>query len=232
MLRAMREGSQKHPWILWLILITITVTFVIVGAWDYQGSRANIVAEVGPYEISIDEYRRTKNNISRFYREQLKNEDIKEEVVQQLAINSLIQAKTWSILADQLELSISPEELLDAVVAQKEFHQDGKFNPLYYERLLKANRTTPQEYEHQKTDQLVSDRARLLVMESTTLTPAELKEVKELAARQASEGSEPDAVTVERVKQQFLFQKKQRAVQAFQAQLHAKADVQIHEELL
>ena len=45
MLRTMREGSQRHPWILWTILILIAVTFVIVGAWDYQGSPANAVAE-------------------------------------------------------------------------------------------------------------------------------------------------------------------------------------------
>ena len=45
MLRTMREGSEKHPWILWSILIAITVTFVIVGAWDYEGSPTNTVAE-------------------------------------------------------------------------------------------------------------------------------------------------------------------------------------------
>ena len=79
---------------------------------------------------------------------------------------------------------------------------------------------------------LIRDKARLLVMESTTLTPAELKEVNELAARQASEGSEPDAATLERIKLQFLFQKKQRAVQAFQAAMRSNAEVRIHEELL
>ena len=233
MLRAMREGSQKHPWILWLILITITVTFVIVGAWDYQGSQANVVAEVGPYKVSLDEYRRTKQNYSRFYREQLKQEDVKEETIQQLAITSLVEAKTWNIMADQLGLSIAPEELTEAIVAQKEFHRDGKFDPQFYERLLQANRMTPHEFEEQRTVELIRDKARLLVMESTTLTPAELKEVNELASRQASEGSdEPDAATLERIKLQFLFQKKQRSVQAFQAAMRANAEVQVHEELL
>ena len=151
MLRAMREGSQKHPWILWLILITITVTFVIVGAWDYQGSQANVVAEVGPYQVSLQEYRRTKQNYDRFYREQLKQEDVKEEVIQQLAINSLVEAKTWTIMAEQLGLSIAPEELTEAIVSQKEFHRDGKFDPQFYERLLKANRMTPHEFEEQRT---------------------------------------------------------------------------------
>ena len=228
----MREGSQKHPWILWLILITITVTFVIVGAWDYQGSQANVVAEVGPYQVSLEEYRRTKQNYSRFYRDQLKQEDVKEEVIQQLAINSLVEAKTWNIMADQLGLSIAPEELTEAIVAQKEFQRDGQFDPQYYERLLKANRMTPHEFEEQRTIELIRDKARLLVMESTTLTPAELKEVNELAARQASEGSEPDAATLERIKLQFLFQKKQRSVQAFQSAMRANAAVQVHEELL
>ena len=135
-------------------------------------------------------------------------------------------------MADQLGLSIAPEELTEAIVTQKEFHRDGKFDPQFYERLLKANRMTPHDFEEQRTVELIRDKARLLVMESTTLTPAELKEVNELAARQASEGSEPDAATLERIKLQFLFQKKQRGVQAFQAAMRANANVQIHEELL
>ena len=125
MLRTMREGSEKHPWILWFILIAIAVTFVIVGAWDYQGSTPNTVAEVGPYKISREEYYRAKQRYSRFYRDQLKQEDVKDETLQQLAIDSLVTNKSWQVLADEFQLSVSPQELHDAIVNQTEFQKDG-----------------------------------------------------------------------------------------------------------
>ena len=208
MLRTMREGSQRHPWILWGILIAITVTFVIVGAWDYEGSPTNVVAEIGPYKVSAQEYRRTYDNYYRFYRDQLKQEDIKEEELKQQAINSLIDAKAWTLAADELGLEVSEEELKNAIVEQKEFQKDGNFDPQFYQRILANNRMTPGEFESQRKIELRRDKARLLVTESTTLTPAEIKEVEDLAKRQAPEGAEVDPKTKERIRLQFLLQKK------------------------
>ena len=232
MLRTMREGSQKHPWILWGILIAITVTFVIVGAWDYEGNPTNTVAEVGPYKVSLQEYRRTYDNYYRFYRDQLKEEDIKEEQLKQQAINSLIDAKSWTLVADELGLEVSEEELRNAIVEQEEFQKDGNFDPQFYQRILANNRMTPGEFESQRKVELRRDKARLLVTESTALTPAEIKEVEDLAKRQTPEGEETDPKTKERIRLQFLLQKKQRALQAFQTAMRSKSNIVIHDQLL
>ncbi|WP_447968635.1 SurA N-terminal domain-containing protein [Nitrospira sp. M1] len=232
MLRTMREGSQKHPWILWTILIAITVTFVIVGAWDYEGSSSNAVAEVGPYKVSLQEYRRTYDNYFRFYRDQLKQEDIDEDQIKQLAINGLIDAKSWTLVAEEFGLVVSQEELRNSIVNQQEFQKDGAFDPQFYQRVLANNRMTPGEFESQRKIELLRDKARLLISESTTLTPAELKEVEELATRQAGEGEEPDASTTERIRLQFLLQKKQRALQAFQNSIRSRSNIVIHDHLL
>ncbi len=232
MLRTMREGSQKHPWILWVILIAIAVTFVIVGAWDYQGSASNTVAEVGPYKVTQQEYRRAKQRVYQVYRDQLKQEDVKDETLQQLAIDGLITNKSWKLLAEEFGLVVSPQELHDAIVNQKDFQKDGVFDTEYYQRLLAANRLKPHEYEAQRRETLLIEKARLLVSEATTLTPTELQEVKDLHARQTLDGAEPDMTMFEQIKMQFVLQKKQRAMQAFQATLRAHQDVIIHEELL
>ncbi len=232
MLRAMREGSERHPWILWSVLIAITVTFVIVGAWDYEGSSDNAVAEVGPHKVSLQEYRRTYDNYYRFYRDQLKQEDVKEEELKLQAINSLVDAKTWTLAAEELGLAISPDEIRSSILEQKEFQKEGVFDPQFYQRILANNRMTPAEFEGQRKIELLRDKARLLVTESTVLTPAELKEVEELAKRQAPEGEEPDSTITERIQMQFLYQKKQRALQAFQVAMRNKSNVIIHEQLL
>jgi peptidyl-prolyl cis-trans isomerase D len=233
MIRLIREGSTKYPWILKGLILGIAVTFVIgMGWYGYESAQPNTVATVGPYKVTKDEYLRTKQGYYRFYRDQLKQEDIKEETINQLAVEGLITTKSWQLLADEFHLAVSPQELHDAIVNQKDFHKDGVFDTQYYQRLLAANRMKPHQYEQQRQNELLAEKARLLVAEATTLTPAEMKEVKDLAARQTLEGAEPDPTTLEQIRMQFLIQKKQRAMQAFQAALRTRGDVTIHEELL
>ena len=230
MIRLIREGS---PWVIKIVILLIAVTFVIgMGWYGYEASQPNAVASVGPYTIDKQEYLRAKQRYYRFYRDQLKQEDVKDETLQQLALDGLVTNKSWRVLADEFGLAVSPQELHDAIVNQKDFQKDGVFDPEYYQRLLAANRTKPHEYEEKRREELLIEKARLLVSEATTLTPAELQEVKDLNDRQTLEGAESDPVVFEQIKMQFVLQKKQRAMQAFQAMLRARGDVTIHEELL
>lgn len=230
MIRMIRETS---PWIIKSLILGIAIAFIgSMGWYGFEASQGNTVATVGPYTVTKEEYLRAKQRYYRLYRDQLKQEDIKDETLQQLAIDGLVTNKSWRVLADEFGLVVSPQELHDAIVNQTDFQKDGVFDPQYYQRLLAANRKKPHEYEEQRRDDLLIEKARLLVSEATTLTPAELQEVTDLNARQTLEGAEPDPKVFEQIKMQFLLQKKQRAMQAFQASLRARGDVTIHEELL
>ena len=233
MIRLVQEASKKYPWILKVIIWSIAITFIGgMGWYGYEASQINTVATVGPYTVTQQEYNRAKRRINRVYRDQLKQEDVKDETIQQLAIDSLVTNKSWLVFADELGLVVSPQELHDAIVNQKDFQKDGVFDPAYYQRLLAANRLKPHEYEEQRRETLLIEKARLLVSEATTLSPAELQEVKDLHARQTLEGAEPDMTMFEQIKMQFVMQKKQRAMQAFQAGLRTRGNVTIQEELL
>ncbi len=233
MIRLIREGASKYPWILKFLILGIAIAFIGgMGWYGYEASQPNAVASVGPYIVTKQEYLRAKQRYYRLYRDQLKQEDIKDETLQQLAIDGLVTNKSWLVLANEFGLVVSPQELHDAIVNQTNFQKDGVFDPKYYQRLLAANRMKPKEYEEQRRSDLLIEKARLLVSEATTLTPAELKEVTDLNARQTLDGAEPDLKVFEQIKMQFLLQKKQRAMQAFQASLRARGDVTIHEELL
>ena len=107
MIRTIREGSQQYPWILKTVIGVIAVTFIGgMGWYGYEAARPNSVATIGSYSVSLDEYRRAKQNIYRFYKDQLKQEEIDEEQLKQMALNGLLEGKTWSILADQLEIAV------------------------------------------------------------------------------------------------------------------------------
>jgi peptidyl-prolyl cis-trans isomerase D len=230
MIRLIREGS---PWVIKAVIFIIAITFVIgMGWYGYEASQPNAIATVGPYTVTKQEYLRAKQRLYQFYRDQLKQDEIKDETLQQLAIDSLVTNKLWQVLADEFGLSVSELELHDAIVNQKDFQKDGVFDPVYYQRLLAANRMKPNEYEKQRRTELLIEKARLLASEATALTPAELQEVKDLHARQSLEGTEPDMKMFEQIKMQFVIQKKQRAMQAVQAALRARGDATIHQELL
>ena len=230
MIRLIRETS---PWIIKGLIGAIAIAFVGgMGWYGYEASQPNAVATVGPYTVTTQEYRLAKQRYYRFYRDQLKQDEINDETLQQLAIDGLVTNKSWLVLADEFGLVVSPQELHDAIVNQTNFQKDGVFDTQYYQRLLAANRTKPNEYEQQRRNDLLIEKAQLIVSEATALTPAELQEVKDLNARQTLEGAEPDPKVFEQIKMQFLLQKKQRAMQAFQAALRARGDVTIHEELL
>ena len=233
MIRLVQEASAKYPWILKFIIWSIAITFIGgMGWYGYEASQINAVATVGPYKVTKQEYLRAKQRMYQVYRDQLKQEDVKDETLQQLAIDGLVTNKSWQIVADEFGLVVSPQELHDAIVNQKDFQKDGVFDTEYYQQLLAANRLKPHDYEKQRRETLLIEKARLLVSEATTLTPTELQEVKDLHARQTLDGAEPDMTMFEQIKMQFVLQKKQRAMQAFQASLRARGDVTIHEELL
>ncbi len=230
MIRLVRESS---PWIIKGLIIAIAIAFIGSMGWvGFEASQPNTVATVGNYEVTKEEYLRTKQRYYRFYRDQLKQEDVKDETLSQLALNGLVTTKSWQALADEFNLVVSAQELHDNIVNQKDFQKDGAFNPQYYQRLLQSNRMTSHKYEEQRKGELLAEKAQLLVSEGTTLAPGELQEVKDLVARQTLEGTEPDPEIFEQIRLQFLMQKKQRALEAFQAALRARGDVVIHEELL
>ena len=236
MIRLIREGSEKHPWIIKIIMTVIAVTFVIGMGWfGYeQSQQPNAIASVGPYSVSLEEYRRAYTRTYRFYKEQLKQEEVDEEKLKKVVIGGLVDNKIWLLTADDLNIGVSPESLRKEIMEKKDFQQDGKFDPAYYHRLLASNRLSPKEYEQQITKDVQARQAQMVVQDVATLTPTENQEVEDLVSRQTA-GME-DQQEIEkirtRIRVQLLFQKKQRALQAFQASMRNHANVEIREEFL
>jgi len=236
MIRLIREGSEKHPWLIKIIMLVIAVTFVIGMGWfGYESSQQpNAIASVGPYSVSLEEYRRAYARTYRFYKEQLKQQEVDEDNLKEIVINGLVDNKVWLMAAEDLEIDVSPESLKKEIMEKKDFQQEGKFDPAYYHRLLANNRFSPKQYEQQLTLDVLARQAQMVVQDVATLTPTENQEVEELASRQTA-GME-DQQEIEkirtRIRVQLLFQKKQRALQAFQSAMRNQANVEIRKEFL
>ncbi len=236
MIKLIREGSAKYPWLLKIIMLVIAVTFIIGMGWfGYETTQQpNVVAVVGPYRVELEKFRLAYRRAEDFYRNQPKQEDIDREELKQTVIDSLIGENLWLVAADDLGLDVHPDELRETIMKREEFQKDGAFDPETYHRILAQNRLSPAKFEEGLAKNLRVQKVQLLVQDVATFNPIEEEEVKELTAR-LTVGME-DEEEIERIKTrtrlQLLMQKKQRALEAFQKAMRASSDVEIRREFL
>ena len=231
MIKLMREGAHNYPWLLKSIMGLLAVAFIItMGWWGFGEVQSNAIASVGDLTITRDEYRRTYENAYRFYKDNVQG-DFKEEALKQFVIEGLVEGKLWTIAAQDMGLTIAPEELRDDIMRRPDFQQKGQFDPELYRRLLASNRLTPALFESLQSTELLREKARTIIRESVALTPAEITEAEGLMARQAHVESGGRSAS-ERLLQDFLFQKQQRALTAYKEALKARVPIEIHKEFL
>ena len=237
MIRLIREGSTKYPWILKFVVLVIAVTFTIGMGWfGYETSQQpNVVAVVGSYQVELDEFRQAYNRIDAFYkRNELGQEAPDPKELKQTVMNSLVQQKLWLVAADDLNLKVHPDELRDTIMKREEFQKDGAFDPVTYHRLLELNQIAPAQFEESLTTDLRRQKVQVLVQDVAALNPVEEEEAEELAARQTAgleEEKEFEKINA-RIRLQLLIQKKQRALEAFQQAMRASSGVEILQDFL
>ncbi|MGH7231185.1 MAG: SurA N-terminal domain-containing protein [Nitrospiraceae bacterium] len=232
MIKLMREGARKYPWLLKSVMGILAIAFIItMGWWGFGETQTNAIASVGDLTVTRDEYRRTYENTYRFYKDNVQG-DFKEESLKQFVLDGLIENKLWTIAARDMGLTVTPDELRDDIMRRPDFQQQGHFDPDLYRRLLSANRLTPALFESLHTTELLREKARTIIRDSVALTPAEIAEAQGLMARQSQVESSDGRSANERLLQDFLFQKQQRAVMAYKEAMKTKVPIQVHKELL
>ncbi|HYM38460.1 MAG TPA: SurA N-terminal domain-containing protein [Nitrospiraceae bacterium] len=233
MIKLLREGNQKFPWALKAVMIAIALTFIVgMGWWGYGESQTDTIATIGPLKITRDEYMRRYKNLYEYAKKQKMPDAVKDEVLKEMAVEQMAEEKLWRLAADEMGLTLSPEELHAAITRIADFQQNGKFDPELYKRLLAFNHLTPPQFEAEYGARLLGDKAMSVVFDSVALTPAEIEEAKTLMARPSSPDSPAGLSARDRILQDMLFQKQQRAVMAFREAMRVKVNVQIKKELL
>ena len=236
MIKLIREGSAKYPWLLKIIMLVIAVTFTIGMGWfGYETSQQpNVVAVVGSYQVELNEFRQAFNRAEAFYRNQPEQEAPDRKELKQTVMNSLVEQKLWLVVADDLNMEVHQDELRDTIMKREEFQKDGAFDPGVYRRLLSLNRISPAKFEEGLLEDLRMQKVQALVQDVATLNPVDEELVKELAAGQTADLEDEEEIEKvnSRIRFQLLLQKKQRAIEAFQQALRASSDVEIRQEFL
>jgi len=232
MIKVLRYTHDRYPWLLAAAMGFIAVTFIVgMGWWGFGDHTGNVVASVGDLTVSRDEFRRAYENMYRFYKEKVPGE-FKDEMIKQSVVEQLVENHLWLIVAKEMGITVSNDELRDAITRSPDFQRNGTFDPEIYQRLLAANHLTPSVFEAMETKNIMTTKAKMVVRDAVALTPSELAEAQALMLRQPESDPAKAAAAKDRAMQDMLFQKQQRALMAYTEALKAKLPIKIHRELL
>lgn len=171
MLKMMRKHA-KYFYVLFFIVI-LSFIFWGIGTVDKTGE-GSIVAEVGKYKITAEEYWRTYDRVFRFYREVFKDkfdEEMEKKMkLKEKVLDSMIDEKVLLIAAKEARITVSDKELNEAIINDPSFMKDGIFDKQVYLNRLRLNRMTPEAYEGLKRQELMLNKMRRLIWLSVDIT--------------------------------------------------------------
>ena len=232
MIKLMREAAHNYPWLLKSMMGVLAIAFVItMGWWGFGEQRGQVVASVGDFTISRDEFRKAYENTYRFYKDKVPGE-FKDETIKQYVVEQLVENRTWLIAAQDMGITVTQDDLRDVITQIPEFQKNGRFDPELYQRILAANHMTPAMFEAMEMKDLLSNKARMVIRDAVVLTPTELAEAQALMLRQTESDPAKAAAAKDRAIHDVLFQKQQRAITAYTESLKTTVPITINRELL
>ena len=204
MLKMMRHHA-KYFYVLFFIVI-LSFIFWGVGTVD-KTSSGGIVAEVGKYKITQEEYYRAYDNAFKFYKD-LYKEKFDEEMQKKLnlkdkVLDTLISNRVLLIAAAENGIKVSDEELNDAITREAAFMKNGVFDNQVYQNTLRLSRISPEVYEAMKREELTATRMSRLIELSAYPAVADLGNLS------------ADDQTIKALKDAMLNDAKDKAVKAY-----------------
>ena len=178
MLRLLRDHAGNF--LIKIILGAIVIVFVFWGVGSYRSQRMNTMASVNGDTITMEEYRQAYNNLVERYRQQF-GDQMDESMIQMLglrrqALDQLVEQAVLRQKATDLRFRVSDEELAESIREIPAFQNNGQFDPQHYNRVLAANRLSPEEFEVLQRDALLVQKLRSFVMENVKVSEDEARE--------------------------------------------------------
>jgi len=222
MLKAMR----KHARYFYVLFFVVILSFIFWGVGTVDKTDVDILAEVGKYKITSEDYWRTYDSIYRFYREIYKDK-FDEEMEKQLnlkenVLNSMINERVLLIAAKEAGISVSDTELQDSIAREPAFMRNGAFDKEVYVNRLRLNRTTPEIYEIAKRRELTADKMRRLIelsIDVPDIDPGLLE-------------SQGDEQTARMISQAMLSDQREKAVKSYIEGLKKDIKIKINKDLI
>jgi len=168
---------QRHKKYLIVTIWISTIAFVgagFVGWGQYSyGDKAGAVAKVGDVEITMGElqkaYSRIYSQYNQMFQGNFDEEKAKAFGLQRQALQQLTNQALILNLAQEYDLRISDQELLQEITSQEYFFKDGQFDKTIYKETLSRSNLSSKEYEQEMKKQL-------LIQKVFSLLPVEVNQ--------------------------------------------------------
>jgi len=180
MLRILREHATS--WMLRGILILVAVTFISWGGYSLiREKKQTYAAKVNGVVIEMNEYIENYQGMIKQYREAL-GPAFTEKMVEELRIKeNVLDGLIYRVLILQegkrLGLSVDDEELRELIESTPSFQISGQFDPRLYERFLRLNRLSAEDFEQMQRETLLSSKmVNIIKLNSAKVSEGELFE--------------------------------------------------------
>ncbi|MCC7386393.1 MAG: SurA N-terminal domain-containing protein [Deltaproteobacteria bacterium] len=179
MLSALRT-KKNHPLIgAFLVAIILVFIFFFGTRWSGCESSSVYAAKVNGEIITDREFSQRYSSVFRSYQQQYGQFDRKAAESMDLRRHVLDQMLTSRILAAEARkggLAVDEEALRQAILEDKSFQVDGRFDRERYERILNQSGLSAGEYELSLRSQILAGALGTFVQSSTYLSSNELKQ--------------------------------------------------------
>ena len=188
MLTFFRRHSQSQ-WVKGLYVV-IALSFLIgFGAFGYVsrtmkrsgrhfGDEASWVAKVNGQAISPEDLLRAQRAIETNVRRQdpeAADAWLARNNVNEIALQQLVQARVFDLLAAKMGLTVTDEELASDIYRMPQFQAGGRFDRDRYLSALRRQRLTPQEFEAQERSSLTAAKLENLVRLSVKVADSDVR---------------------------------------------------------
>ena len=178
MLQNMRDKAQG--WIAKAIIAFIAFTFAIFGLESLAPNPNNPeVAEVNGQEITQQQLMQAVDQQRRLLMQQLGgNFDpsmFNDQMLQQAALEGLIQKEVVRQYADKVGMSISAQSVDQLIRSTPEFQVDGQFDANRFQQLVRSLGMTPVQFRQYLREELLASHIRASIAGSEFATPYEVQ---------------------------------------------------------
>lgn len=158
-----------------IVLSFIGTMFLVWGKGDGQsGGSKGYAAKINGSTISLEEYQssyqRLRNIYMQIYGQSLPPEMEKTLGLKKAALDGLIDNFLIMKEAKSMGITVSKDEISNAIAGMSVFQKDGAFNFDLYQQLLKSNRMTAKDFEEGQKGELLLKKARQAVKDKVTVS--------------------------------------------------------------
>ncbi len=179
--RTMLDLMRKHAgsWIIKILLGAIALAFALSWGVTSYYSRGNVAVRVNNEPISMNQLQEELGRLTEQFRQQFGAQFDKAAQllnIKERALSQVVDRTLMSQAAHKMGIQVTDAEIKARVATIPAFSRGGHFDFKQYQRVLAANKLSPEAYENILRSSMIQERLITLISGTAQVTPLEMEE--------------------------------------------------------